>query len=182
MRAIGGMRNPHLATSRLPGSKSNGEAVRKLLVKAQELWPRLQDSARAILGGEQPGDLPEEIVDRIRQTLLNTLWTSQPRTTKTARARTPIHSEVIAAWKFDPDSRTLADWLDHGAPMGFDTEIQSTGIFPKVENRAAQVEAPQVEAKTLKGWTNYSSATEENQELQKLIPRGRFLLSLLGET
>jgi len=53
--------------------------------------------------------------------------------------------------------------------MGFDHPIQNTGIFPAVEKRAAETEAQQVQAKTLEGWKNYSSAEEENQELQKLV-------------
>jgi hypothetical protein len=169
LRAIGGMRNPQAAVKRLPGARTQGRAVQELLQKAQKLWPQLQSPVKAILKGDQPGELPSQVVDNIRRVQLGSLWCTNPRPDRTATARTPLKSEVIAGWKCDPDSKTLADWLDHGAPMGFDHPIQNTGIFPAVEKRAAETEAQQVQAKTLEGWKNYSSAEEENQELQKLV-------------
>ena len=53
-KALGGMRNPHIAVSRLPGMTDRGEVVRSFLVKAQELWPDLRGPATAILSGEEP--------------------------------------------------------------------------------------------------------------------------------
>ena len=167
--ALGGMRNPHISVSRLPKTWERGDAVRQLLFKAQNLWKKeLQAPAVAILSGKEPQEMPPGIIGQVRRVLLNTLWDTQPRT-RTARASTPLNSQVIAGWKEDPDSSTLADWLDHGAPMGFTKEISSNGIFPVVPRQQASPEAETSTLSSLEGWTNYGSAEEENLELQKLI-------------
>ena len=106
--ALGGMRNPHISVSRLPNTWERGDAVRQLLFKAQNLWKKeLQAPAVAILSGKEPQEMPPDIIGQVRRVLLNTLWDTQPRT-RTARASTPLHSQVIAGWKEDPDSSTLA--------------------------------------------------------------------------
>eukprot|EP00435_Cladocopium_sp_Y103_P051935 s1011_g16.t1 len=168
-RALGGMRNPHLAAERLPAAREQGKAVQSLLVKAQQLWPTLREPAISILRGETPEEFPEEVIGNIRNSLTQKLWECQPRPSRSTRARTPLRSEVIAGWKHDPDSETLASWLEKGAPMGFDDPVTNTGVFPPVPRNAEELEASQISAKTLDGWKNYTSATEENVELQRLI-------------
>lgn len=167
--AIGGMRNPHMAVARIPRMAERGCIVGKILRKALELWPQLKEPARAILTGGEPADLPDNLVSKLRATLLNTLWARAPRPPRTARAATPISSDVVAGWIEDPDASTLARWLDEGAPMGFVDEVVSTGIFPKVPAARMELETEQVHAKTLEGWTNYESAQLEEEELEHLI-------------
>ena len=169
LEAIGGMRNPALSIQRLPGYKMRGKAIKTLLDKAQDLWPELQEPAKAILLQQEPSDLPQPVVEQLRKTIVKTLWNKPLLRPRTARAPTPIRSEVIAGWTEDPDHQLLPSWLDHGAPMGFADEIQTVGIFPKVEKPHSLTEANQVEAKTLEGWTNYISAEQEDEELQSLI-------------
>ena len=150
MEAIGGMRNPSLSIRRLPGYRERGRIVKAFLDKAQELWPSLREPARAILTQEEPRDFPKEVVEQLRSTMLTTLWEKPTTRPRTARAPTPLRSEVIAGWTEDPDSHILAGWLDHGAPMGFLDEIQTTGIFPKVDKTKAWTEAEQVQTKIWK--------------------------------
>ena len=163
------MRNPHRSLVRTPGSQERGEIVRSFLLKAQKVWPELCLPAMSILRGQKPGELPEKVVDKLRETLLHTLWQVPPRAPRTARANTPLHSSVLAGWAEDPDSLTLADWLDHGAPMGFLDPVKTTGIFPTVPAARAELETNQIQAKTLAEWRNYSSAETEASELRKLI-------------
>ena len=143
--------------------------MRAFLLKSQELWPNLRDPARAILRGQEPGELPTMVIDKLRETLVNTLWKTRPRRTRPAKANTPLHSEVFAGWAEDPDSLTLAEWLDNGAPMGFLDPVRTTGVFPTVPAARAELETSQVEAKTLDDWHNYASAEMEAEELRKLI-------------
>ena len=158
-----------MAVARLPGMLERGKVTRAFLLKAQELWPDLCRPALAILRGEEPGDMDGAVVNKLRDILLDTLWAKPAERQRTARAQTPIHSTVVAGWTEDPDSSTIAQWLDHGAPMGFSDPIPSTGIFPEVPATRAELETYQFEAKSLEGWANYTSAEEENEELQKLI-------------
>ena len=143
-RALGGMRTPHLSCRRLPKTWDQGEAINKLLTKAQRLWPQLRHPAEAILQGKQAEEMPTIIVDKIRETIVKSLWNCKPRPQRTARARTPLRAEVIAGWANDPDSGILADWLDHGAPMGFAEEVTSTGVFPTVSKDMEEVEAEHI--------------------------------------
>ena len=72
-RALGGMRNPHLSCRRLPKTWDQGEAINKLLTKAQRLWTQLRHPAEAILQGKQAEEMPTIIVDKIRETIVKSL-------------------------------------------------------------------------------------------------------------
>ena len=167
--ALGGMRNPHIAAAKIPGMFERGAAVRAFIDKAIKLWPQLTVPARSILQGDTPHELPQELVCKLRQILLDRLWAAAPRPQRTARAKTPLQAAVIAGWKEDPDSKTLATWLDKGAPMGFAEEVTPTGVFPRVPAKQVEVEYEQIQAKTLHGWTNYDSAEQEKEELLNLV-------------
>ena len=169
MEAIGGMRSPQISRDRIPGARERGQPIRQLLRKAQELWPALREPAAAILDGGTPKDYDTVLVDKLRDIILNTLWNVKPRGPRSARASTPIRADVVAGWKADPDSALLASWLDHGAPMGFQQQVVSTGIFPEVTKQMGEVEAEHMGIESLEGWTNYASAEQENNELQLLI-------------
>eukprot|EP00435_Cladocopium_sp_Y103_P017439 s3840_g4.t1 len=167
--AIGGMRNPHRSVRSIPRMAERGKTVRQFIRKALQLWPRLKSPARAILTSQDPTELPEDIVVKLRSTLVKTLWGRKPRPKRTARASTPISSEVLAGWSEDPDADTLARWLDVGAPMGFAEQVTTNGIFPEIPQAQMELETEQAQAKTLAGWTNYESAEQEAEELNKLV-------------
>ena len=129
------------------------------------------DPARAILQGEKPTELPEELVKQLRGSFLKLAGSPGARA-RTARANTPLCSEVFAAWGAnteDPDSYTLAEWLDHGAPLGFSQAIKTNGIFPKVLGEQWTEEQRKQLVRSMDGWENYQSAIDENQDLQQLV-------------
>ena len=172
LHALGGMRNPHLSAQRLPKSGTPGQMVRLLFRKAQELWPDLRDTAKAILTGEHPPELPAQVVSLVRNTTITLLGgDKESRRRRTAKATTPISSEVMAAWgaaTSDPDATTLASWLDHGAPLGFNCPIETKGVFPQVGPPADAPDDLQIVTE-LREWQNYKSAEEEREDLDKLI-------------
>ena len=134
--SLGGMRNPHLSLKRLPKARAVGEAVKALFTKAQQLWPNLRTPAMQILRGEKPDEMDEQVVRHVRSSVLKLLGSEGAEGNRTARACTPIQAEVLRAWgraTLDPDSSTLADWLEHGAPLGFKQPIVCNGVFPRVE-------------------------------------------------
>ena len=128
------MRNPHISASKLPRAATAGRAVRGVLIKAQELWPSLKEPARHILEGRKPGVLDERLVKAVRGSVLTALGAGkQPKRVRSAKASSPISSEVLAAWgkrSGDPDA---ADWIDEGAPLGFTEPITANGVFPAVD-------------------------------------------------
>ena len=83
---------------------------------------------------------------------------------RSARANTPLQASVIGAWGKlveDPDSQTLTNWLDHGAPLGYTQPIPTNGIFPVVDGEGWREENLKNLSRSLAGWVNYESAIEE---------------------
>lgn len=135
------------------------------------LWPQLKDPARSILLGEKCEELPEDLVARIRASFL-TMAGAPTQRPRTARAETPIQSTVLAVWGLnteDPDSETLARWLDEGAPLGFSQPVETTGVFPVVDGGVWTEEAKRQLERSLDGWENYKSAIEEEADLLQLV-------------
>ena len=79
-----------------------------------------------------------------------------------------VQASVLEAAGDDPDSSTLARWLDHGAPLGITEPIETNGVFPPTEARD-RLPPDQVDRRTLEGWRNYSSADEEAATLEDLV-------------
>ena len=166
------MRNPHRSVGRLPAARRYGGLVRSLLIRAVELWPKLTGPAFNILNGKEAEPLDTSVVAAVRKSILGLLSGSTERRHRTAKAATPLRAEVIEAWGRcvgDPDSRTIAEWLDHGAPLGYTQPVPSDGVFPQVEGIEWKAESLQSLARSLSGWQNYSSAVEEATELDKLL-------------
>ena len=68
----------------------------------------------------------------------------------------------------DPDSTTLAGWLDREAPLGISEPIASNGVFPEVDPKGTIPHAT-LDHRTLEGWKNYPSAEEEAETLDELL-------------
>ncbi|CAE7648821.1 unnamed protein product [Symbiodinium sp. CCMP2592] len=154
-RALGGLRNPRRALTRLPRSAAVGIAIRRLLSRAVDLWPELLDPAVAILRGEEPADFSPEAVS----------------SEEDGTAATPIQASVLEAWgdaTDDPDAKLLAHWLDHGAPLGIEQAVPTTGVFIPV-SRDGQMPAWQLDRRALEGWKNYPSAEAEEGTLRDLL-------------
>ncbi|CAE7312378.1 unnamed protein product [Symbiodinium sp. CCMP2592] len=168
-RALGGLRNPRRALTRLPKSAVVGRGIRRLLSQAVDLWPELLDPAVAILRG----DLSPDAVTSVRSAVLTALGATEGtrKRKRTAPAATPIQAAVLEAWgdaTDDPDATLLAHWLDHGAPLGMEQEVPTTGVFLPVP-RDGQMPASQLDRRALEGWKNYPSAVAEEGTLRNLL-------------
>lgn len=171
-QALGGMRNPSQSIRRQPGTANPGWMVRELCYKAQQLWPSLAGTAAAILEGREAKSFDVRIVDALRSAVLGMLNSPRSPRRRTVRASTPLHSSVISAWgtaSGDEDSPILAEWLDHGAPLGFSQDITTSGVFPVVPAEGGEDEGQASLLRSLEGWQNYQSAEEERQDLLALI-------------
>ena len=73
----------------------------------------------------------------------------------------------------DPDSCTLATWVLQGSPLGFSETIGSNGIFPKVDDGSWEQEQAKALSRCLEGWSNYQSAIDESEDLNRLIQEAK---------
>ncbi|CAE7838251.1 unnamed protein product [Symbiodinium sp. CCMP2592] len=140
---------------------------------ASKLHAELVEPALAILEGRKPEEFDTDVIGKIRAAVLTTLGADARATTRerTAPASTPLRAEIFEAWgkaTDDPDSATLAGWLDHGAPLGLTEDIPSTGVFPPVVPRDLKPHE-KLDRRVLEGWSNYKSAEEEAHVLEELI-------------
>lgn len=126
--AIGGMRNPRRSAQRLPGTLMMGAAIGKLLLKAAE-HPSVQKLVADLTEGRPATQVKAKLTNKVRNLVLKVLNVDLGNMpSKTAKAETPLHPEVLWAWgqaTDDPDACTLAEWLRIGAPLGFSEDTSS---------------------------------------------------------
>ena len=167
------MRCPANSIERLPQSRDLGEALRQLLESAVEKFPSLLHTARAILGGDK--EIPEfgnEELNSLRSAARTLLKPQEPTPQKSARANSPLDAELIWGWGDlgdDPDAKTLATWVQQGAPLGFDEPITTTGVFPILTGTPADTPTEAELRRPWEEWTNWPSAEEEQEALVKLV-------------
>ena len=170
--AIGGMRNPKKALSRLPKSLVTGRAV-AIFLRDAALHPSVQGTVDDLMDSRPSDGISTNWVKECSRLLLGILgFRSEQLPARTAKASSPISPEILWAWgeaTDDPDACTLATWIREGAPLGFAESIPTNGIFPVVEGVSWTSEGAKSLIRDLDGWENYPSAVEENQALQELI-------------
>ena len=157
---------------RLPESIVLGSLIGELLETAITKYPRLCDTARDILEAkEEVTPLDEDLVRSIRRSVLIVAEPGETETA-TALAESPLNVPVFMGWHRnadDPDAETLAQWILHGAPLGFDQEIPRRGVFPISTGTPAD-EPTEVEImRDAAEWENWPSALEEKEDLHSLI-------------
>ena len=167
------MRCPEKSIERLPQSRDLGEALRQLLESAVEKFPSLLHTARAILGGDK--EIPEfgnQELNSLRSAAKTLLKPQEPTPQKSAKANSPLDAELIWGWGDlgdDPDAKTLATWVQQGAPLGFDEPITTTGVFPTLTGTPADTPTEAELRRPWEEWTNWPSAEEEQEALVKLV-------------
>ena len=171
--ALGGMRNPKRSCEKLPEAKSTGEFVRDLLDHTVSVYPDLLETAHDILSGaEQVREIEGHNYDVVKAAVMKLLETEVPLPAKTARASSPLNAQAIWDWGHltdDPDATTLAEWIQQGAPLGFDEPIACNGVFPKVSGTPADLPSDAEIRRPSEGWQNWPSADEEIADLRELV-------------
>ena len=166
------MRNPAQSILKLPLAQSLGGMLRELVDTVVSKYPNIKDTAVDIIRGrDQIRPLDVGVMKKIKDAPL-VLLQPEGLPGKTVEAHTPISAEMLQGWAEhteDPDAATLAGWLQQGAPLGFDEPIERTGVFPTCADvpihRAEEMEL----LKDSDSWQNWPSATEEAEDLRKLI-------------
>ena len=155
-----------------PLSQTLGETVRELIDTGVSKFPHLKNTADDIINGrEEVRPLDPDAMAKLDNAMM-VLFQPEGLPPKTVEAHTPIKAAILQGWAEhteDPDAETLAKWLQQGAPLGFDEPIERTGVFPTCPDipihRAEEMEL----LKDVDSWQNWPSATEEAEDLQKLI-------------
>ena len=166
------MRNPSTSLSRLPDSKILGSVVSELLDSAIKKYPQLMKTAEDIIEAkEEVTPLDKDLVDKIRNSVL--IIAKPPKFEKaTAEADSPLNVKMFMGWHSnsdDPDAKTLAEWVLHGAPLGFDEEIERRGVFPVSTGTPADEPTESELLRDASEWENWPSALEEKEDLHHLI-------------
>lgn len=171
--ALGGMRNPARSLERLPEAVQLGELVSELLVESVAKLPGLKRTAEDIFNGvENVRPFPEAELAKVRKVVAYLLKPSAMPEPSDGVASTPLCAENIMGWgehSDDPDASTLARWLVQGAPLGFQEEIERTGIFPPTTGTPSDAPTEAELFRDSENWSNWPSADEEEAEVHKLV-------------
>lgn len=166
------MRNPATSAAKIPKSLHFGNAIGELLHLASS-HESVLSQVDHLLNGEAAKPLDSRLINHLRSSVLEVLGNDiEGLPIRSATARTPLQPEIFWAWgkaTGDPDSVTLASWLQTGAPLGFSEPIPNTGIFPPVESMKWDLEAAKLLAREFEGWQNHPSANEFESDLNQLV-------------
>eukprot|EP00435_Cladocopium_sp_Y103_P040399 s39_g11.t1 len=133
----------------------------------------LSATAKGILeGSDNIPEFEEEPIRAVMSAVGKLLEPSEPLPAKTTVATSPLKAELIWGWGEmgdDPDAKTLAGWIQGGAPLGFEDQIPTTGVFPRVTGTPADAPTDAELARPFEDWSNWPSADEEHDSLVKLV-------------
>eukprot|EP00435_Cladocopium_sp_Y103_P016770 s2504_g4.t1 len=167
------MRQPAKAIERLPMSKELGSCLRELLENALVKYPALEKTAQDILDGQAVvQEMDANAITEIKGAVSKLLKPENPPPQRTARADSPLDAQLIWGWgdmSDDPDAKTLATWVLRGAPLGFDESIPCHGVFPRITATPADAEDLAELHSSMDDWSNWPSATEEQEDLCNLV-------------
>ena len=132
---IGGMRDPHRSVLKLPTVQSLGAKMWERWESFIKEYPKALDVAETY--GTEDCHYEQEIVEKWRSELCEMWGTPVPGVVLTERGeyKSPVYHEMVRAWtrkSGDPDIH-VANWLQHGAPLGIERDIPTAGIFPPAE-------------------------------------------------
>ena len=147
--------------------------MRELLETGVAKHSSLKETASAIFDGSSPiPDFDPRVISRMKAAFKKVL-SAEGLPEKTSLANSPIDPALLWGWaEFaeDPDGKTLASWIQRGAPLGFDEAIECNGVFPKATGLSPVDSPTDAElARPLEGWSNWPSATEEQADLHRLV-------------
>ena len=172
--ALGGLRDPALSASRLPGAQKALAPVAQALDDCIALDPTLVDPVQRILSGDKSAGFSDEQLGPVRMAVASALGLP-PTETLAGGGLQPALIAASCQLSGDPDG-ILAEWLLSGAPLGVEQAVEPTGVFPPdlVETRddpdALPFTSPDIR------WENYRSADDEvdtsRDILDKMVQNG----------
>jgi len=174
--AIGGMRRPQWAVSRLPTVAEFGLKMRELIFNILDEDDRLEQQCLAGIGSDDPEAGPSEgQLAVLRSSLGRLLDTDDVEPYTKSELSTEICVGLLEAWRAkagDPDW-AVTQWLGKtGVPAGLRNRPQNCGIFPPAETTPDC--APE-ELRSADDFTPYASVEaddEAHEEINKFAENG----------
>ena len=168
------MRNPHRSALRLPGATELGIAIRTVFHQVLGKHCELELVVGAVLIHNDNTRLQAfspEFWEVLRSEAREVLRPTLGEIPTGRRGLVPELFRGFAAAAGDPGT-DLAEWLEHGAPMGITHAVTHQGIFPRVDEpmQASRVDAGAL-AQDAEGWENYRSAESDPEVCKDLLDR-----------
>ena len=166
-QAIGGMRDPAKAVSKLAGLQRVGSKIRAIVDAFLQEYPETTSAALSHIGKKMEQKLP--FVDVLRKRLEDAFEADQVSAAEEGYTTSLNHKllRAMAVAAQDPDVMA-ADWLAFGAPAGIQIPIQDPGgIFPTSSNAYEEVLDSKELLEDEQGFYNYQSV--DDLEAEKLI-------------
>ena len=170
---VGGMRNPAKAVRGLPTLENLGKRVNASWQAFVKRHPEALNLAESY--GTQEVQVSEQVKEKWKEELKRlTGCRGKQRVVLKEKEiyTTPIDTDLLEAWvrrAGDPEGQVV-DWLKYGAPLGIEKKIETSNIFPPVEEgEEGQVKHDIENDVTLerRGFKNYLSV-EENKKDAKI--------------
>ncbi len=167
--AVGGMRNPAQAVSKLPQVQALGRRLREALLPLVAPGQPIPRITGHLLSGGVAEPPPAGVCDAPRRAIAEALGIAAP--TAPGLDHATLYAIRDAG---DPDPH-VADWVKDGAPLGISRPVPSSGIFPPVPGAAPTSTLSDI-VTDFDAFVNYSSAEESPEVcldlLRKMTSRG----------
>ena len=175
---VGGLRRPIQSLYMVPGWEATGRRLWDCIDAS--LCNDMNASLLTRLYGQADFQGPPlELVEKVQNAILKEFALEPVATIKPpfglpSTVRADILCGVMRVAN-DPDADTIQDWLVHGAPLGMDRKIETTGVFPPADNpdREDDSPTPDVSEQLTVGGGHYKSVLENSEDAHKEFDRYR---------
>ena len=176
---VGGMRNPAKSVKSLPTVENLGKKINACWQGFIKKYPEALNLAESY--GTKDVQVDERIVQKWKEELKRlTGCRNKPNLVLKQKDayETPVDTDLLEAWirrSGDPEGQVV-DWLRNGAPLGIERRIETSGIFPPVEEGEEGQESHDAEgdgALERKGFKNYLSVEDNKKDAEIEISRYR---------
>lgn len=158
------MRNPRRSVESLPKSLELGAILRDLLETGLAKYEGLKETAKAVFEGSKPiPEFDEGVISRLKAATHKVLsFDGLPEKT--------LDALLLWGWaefSEDLDGKTLATWIQKGAPLGFEEKVDCNGLFPKITGLSpvdSQTDAARKTEAEAKGFCRVLTQAREGQE------------------
>ena len=175
--AVGGMRHPARAATRIPSLRDTGKKVRALLDRFIELHPHVVDACNDAIGGDDEGGPGETDLQAVRAGLARLLDAPSAAPLLAKDHNCTLCGPLLEAWaraSGDPDT-DAARWPSQGAPAGILCHPEQLGIFPDAQEPHDLVDPLEASFPDPEFRASYASVESDDhatEELDRLVQAG----------